>query len=137
MTTKFLTVAGAVSKPATMEVPVGITLTREAMKLAGGATVPEAGGAGRRRHDGPVQKSDDLEEPITKTTGGLIVPPRRSWAGASLYVRPGRRSPADRGVGVCDQCSFCTEFCPRYLLGPPHRAAQGHAFPGVQHGRRG
>ena len=36
------------------------------------------------------------------------------------------------GRSACDQCRFCTEFCPRYLLGhpiEPHRAMQSLGFP--------
>ena len=35
------------------------------------------------------------------------------------------------GRSACDQCRFCTEFCPRYLLGhpiEPHRAMQSLGF---------
>jgi len=35
------------------------------------------------------------------------------------------------GRSACDQCRFCTEFCPRYLLGhpiQPHRAMQSLGF---------
>jgi Na+-translocating ferredoxin:NAD+ oxidoreductase RnfC subunit len=37
------------------------------------------------------------------------------------------------GQSVCDQCSFCTELCPRYLLGhsiQPHRAMRSLLFAG-------
>jgi Na+-translocating ferredoxin:NAD+ oxidoreductase RnfC subunit len=70
-----------------------------------------------------------LDEPVTKTTGGLIVIPadhglvpryRRDW---NAIARIGR--------SACDQCSFCTEMCPRYLLGhpiEPHRAMRALGF---------
>jgi Na+-translocating ferredoxin:NAD+ oxidoreductase RnfC subunit len=66
---------------------------------------------------------------VTKTTGAVIVLPRdhvvsrryaRDWA---RMVRIGR--------SACDQCSFCTELCPRYLLGhpiEPHKAMRGLMF---------
>jgi Na+-translocating ferredoxin:NAD+ oxidoreductase RnfC subunit len=126
VTRKFLTVAGAVANPVTIEVSVGTTF-REALGLAGGATVPDpavlVGGVMMGR------LSTDLEEPITKTTGGLIVLPRdhtlvrrysRSWQQVSRI-----------GASACDQCSFCTEMCPRYLLGhpiEPHKAMRSLVY---------
>ena len=72
VTEKFLTVAGAVKDPVTIRVPVGISF-REAIDLAGGATVPNPavliGGVMMGR------LAADLDQPITKTTGGLIVLP--------------------------------------------------------------
>jgi Na+-translocating ferredoxin:NAD+ oxidoreductase RnfC subunit len=35
------------------------------------------------------------------------------------------------GASCCDQCSFCTEFCPRYLLGhpiEPHKAMRSLGY---------
>jgi Na+-translocating ferredoxin:NAD+ oxidoreductase RnfC subunit len=35
------------------------------------------------------------------------------------------------GKSACDQCSYCTEFCPRYLLGydvQPHKVMRGLGF---------
>ncbi len=126
VTRKFLTVAGAVANPVTAEVSVGTTF-REALGLAGGATTPDpavlVGGVMMGR------LSTNLEEPITKTTGGLIVLPRdhilvrrysRSWQQVSRI-----------GASACDQCSFCTEMCPRYLLGhpiEPHKAMRSLVY---------
>ncbi len=126
VTRKFLTVAGGVANPVTVDVAVGTTF-REALGLAGGATVPDpavlVGGVMMGR------LTLDLEEPITKTTGGLIVLPRdhflvgrysKSWKDISRI-----------GASACDQCSFCTEMCPRYLLGhpiEPHKAMRSLVF---------
>ena len=35
------------------------------------------------------------------------------------------------GKSACDQCSYCTEFCPRYLLGyevQPHKVMRSLGF---------
>ena len=35
------------------------------------------------------------------------------------------------GKSACDQCSYCTEFCPRYLLGydvQPHKVMRSLSF---------
>ena len=51
----------------------------------------------------------------------------------SLIQRHNAKWPQIARVGrsACDQCRFCTEFCPRYLLGhpiQPHRAMQSLGF---------
>jgi Na+-translocating ferredoxin:NAD+ oxidoreductase RnfC subunit len=126
VTHKYLTVAGAVASPVTVKVPVGITIG-EVLEAAGGATVDEfgilLGGIMMAR------PAASMDIPVTKTTGGIIVLPadhsliRRHNASWSQVQRIGR--------SACDQCRFCTEFCPRFLLGhpiEPHRAMQSLGF---------
>jgi len=126
VTHKYLTVAGAVANPVTLRVPVGISIG-EAIEAAGGATVAEfgilLGGVMMAR------PAAGLDVPVTKTTGGIVVLPAthplllRHTAPWSQIQRIGR--------SACDQCRFCTEFCPRYLLGhpiEPHRAMQSLGF---------
>ncbi len=123
---KFISVAGAVAHPCTLKVPVGVTLG-ECIEAAGGATIPDphyvVGGAMMGR----LEASADAL--VTKTTGAVIVLPGdhsvvRRFAGTwSTIQRVGR--------AACDQCSFCTELCPRYLLGhpiEPHRAMRSLGF---------
>jgi Na+-translocating ferredoxin:NAD+ oxidoreductase RnfC subunit len=50
-----------------------------------------------------------------------------------LIVKKAQSRPVFTRVGrsTCDQCSFCTEFCPRYLLGhdvQPHRVMRNMLF---------
>jgi Na+-translocating ferredoxin:NAD+ oxidoreductase RnfC subunit len=126
VTHKYLTVAGAVSDPVTLRAPIG-TSVGELIAAAGGATVPEPavllGGAMMARLAG------DLGEPVTKTTGGVLVLPREH----ALARRHAQTWSAVARIGrsACDQCRFCTELCPRYLLGhpiEPHRAMQALGF---------
>jgi Na+-translocating ferredoxin:NAD+ oxidoreductase RnfC subunit len=126
VTHKYLTVAGAVANPVTLRVPVGITIG-EVIDAAGGPTVPDFGillGGVMM-----AKPAADLNVPVTKTTGGIIVLP----AEHALIRR--HNAPwmhiAKIGRSACDQCRFCTEFCPRYLLGhpiEPHRAMQSLGF---------
>jgi len=126
VTHKYLTVAGAVQNPVTLRVPVGMSVG-EAIAAAGGATVAQfdvlMGGVMMGK------LAANLEEPVTKTTGGLIVLPNQH-----LLIGRYRREwlHADRiGRSACDQCSFCTELCPRYLLGhpiEPHKAMRALGF---------
>ena len=126
VTHKYLTVAGAVVSPSTLRVPVGITIG-EVIEAAGGPTVESFGvllGGVMM-----AKPAADLNVPVTKTTGGIVVLPsehaliRRHNAPWIHVQRVGR--------SACDQCRFCTEFCPRFLLGhpiEPHRAMQSLGF---------
>ena len=126
VTHKYLTVAGAVAEPVTLRVPVGITIG-EVIEAAGGPTVANFGvllGGVMM-----AKPAADLDVPVTKTLGGIIVLPAehaliRRHNAPWMHV-------AKIGRSACDQCRFCTEFCPRYLLGhpiEPHRAMQSLGF---------
>jgi len=56
-----------------------------------------------------------LDEPVRKTTSGLLVLPRDNVV--VRYMTRSRTSWVRRGVSTCDQCRDCTDLCPRYLLG--------------------
>ncbi|HEV2448284.1 MAG TPA: 4Fe-4S dicluster domain-containing protein, partial [Candidatus Sulfopaludibacter sp.] len=126
VTHKYLTVAGAVANPVTVRVPIGMAIG-EVLEGAGAPTVPDFGvllGGVMM-----AKPAAGLDVPVTKTTGGIVVLPashpllRRHNAPWSQVQRIGRAS--------CDQCRFCTEFCPRFLLGhpiEPHRAMQSLGF---------
>lgn len=126
VTHKYLTIAGAVRSPVTVRVPIGLSIG-EALEAAGGPTLQTfgvlLGGVMMAR------PAADLSMPVTKTTGGIIVLP----AEHPLIRRHNAPDPLIRRVGraACDQCRFCTEFCPRFLLGhpiEPHRAMQSLGF---------
>lgn len=126
VTSKFLTIAGAVNQPATIEVPVGTSFA-EAVELAGGANVPEPvaliGGAMMGKF------CDDFSQPITKTSGGMIVL-NRDHPLVHRYTLPWDAIKRI-GASACDQCNFCTFYCPRYLLGhpiEPHAAMRSLGF---------
>jgi Na+-translocating ferredoxin:NAD+ oxidoreductase RnfC subunit len=132
VTHKFLSVAGAVRTPVTLRVPVGTPFS-EVIAAAGGSAVADfgvlVGGVMM------AKPAASLDEAVTKTTGGLVVLPSTH----PLLAR--RRAPWKHieriGRSACDQCRFCTEFCPRYLLGhpiEPHRAMQALGFTGPQDG---
>jgi Na+-translocating ferredoxin:NAD+ oxidoreductase RnfC subunit len=118
--TKFLTVGGAVPHPITVEVPVGTTYG-EVIALAGlkktdGVTFIDGGPM-----MGRIVTS--LDEVITKTCGGILVLPNTH----PLIVRMTRTEPQIKRIArsACDQCTDCTELCPRRLLGypvQPHRS---------------
>lgn len=116
---KYVTVTGAVHWPVTTIVPVGISFA-ECLDLAGGATTSEVVVLTGGVMMGGV--ATDLSLPVSKTIGGLIVLPaahpliQKKSAPKETFLRIGHWQ--------CDQCSFCTELCPRYILGypiQPHR----------------
>lgn len=123
---KTLTIAGAVRSPQTLTVPLGTSLL-ECIAAAGGATVAD-----------PVlciggmmmgETTADLGRPVTKTTGGVIVLSREHH----VVERKLKPAAAQNAIGksACDQCRYCTEFCPRYLLGyvvEPHQVMRSLAF---------
>ncbi len=126
VTRKALTVAGDVPSPASFDVPLGVSL-REVVKATGrdnlDGVAAFVGGAmmGKLTHD--------FEQVVTKTTGGLIVLPEDH----KLVQRQSLPEKAWHRIGKsgCDQCSYCTEMCPRYLLGydvQPHKVMRGLSF---------
>ena len=126
VTEKFLSVCGAVQQPKSFWAPVG-TPFRDLIAVAGGATVPDFGIFISGIMMGTL--TFDLDDVVTKTTGGLIVLPRDHY----LMSRRTRSQQEMNHIGksACDQCSYCTEFCPRYLLGydvQPHKVMRSLGF---------
>jgi len=114
---KFIAVAGAVESPATVKVPVGISFAEvlSRFRITTSQYVVRSGGLMM----GAVEY--DLTESISKRTGALIVLPSDHYC-VTMYERFKTDHDTDRiAKAGCDQCSFCTEFCPRYLLGQPVR----------------
>ena len=126
VTRKWITVAGAVRKPVTFAAPVGMTFA-EAIAIAGGAAAEKYGVFVGGVMMGALEF--DMQRVVTKTTGGLIVLP----AEHTLVVRKSQPEKAMRRIGksACDQCSYCTELCPRYVLGydvQPHKVMRSLGF---------
>ena len=126
VTKKFICVAGAVKKPSSFFVPIG-TSFKDVIEFAGGTKVKEFGifvGGVMMGH-----LTFNLDEVITKTTAGLIVLP------IDHYLIKRKNQPEQNwhrsGKSACDQCSYCTELCPRYLLGyqvEPHKVMRSLGF---------
>ena len=109
--TKFVTVAGLVNHPVTVEVPVGITV-KDLIDMAGGVSTEEhvllMGGP----MTGRICSSNDI---VTKTTKALLVLPPTCppIAKRQRSIKNNLRN----AMSVCSQCSMCTSLCPRNLLG--------------------
>jgi Na+-translocating ferredoxin:NAD+ oxidoreductase RnfC subunit len=126
ITKKFICIAGTVRKPSSFFVPIG-TSFKDVIEFTGGAKAKEFGvfvGGVMMGH-----LTFDLNEVITKTTAGLIILPKEH------YLIKRKNQPEENwhriGKSACDQCSYCTEFCPRYLLGyqvEPHKVMRSLGF---------
>ncbi len=117
VTTKFLSLAGAVPEPKTIEVPFGITIA-EAFTLAGLKNLK-----GLKVIDGGPMMGRLIQDPqteiVSKTCGGLIALPQDHILIKKLQRTDGENSRIARSA--CDQCTDCSELCPRALLGYPIR----------------
>jgi Na+-translocating ferredoxin:NAD+ oxidoreductase RnfC subunit len=129
LTHKMLTIAGAVKSPVTIKVPIGTTY-RECVKYAGGLTTDDPilviGGLMMGQH------TDDLDTPVTKTSTGVVILPRSHHV-IERKLKPNKVQ-AKIGKSACDQCRYCTEYCPRFLLGyavEPHQVMRTLAFTGT------
>jgi len=129
VTETFITITGAVKNPVTIKVPVG-TPIQELLNFAGGPSTTKpitalAGGAMMGHLE------TDFSKPVTKLTAGYIFLPNDHI----LIRRRNQSIPEMKKIGqsACDQCTYCTEFCPRYLLGyeiEPHKVMRSLGFAG-------
>ncbi len=114
VTHSLMTIHGNVKQPLTAWFPVGMRYG-EALQIAGGATIADF----ILLDGGPMMGKvvTDLDTPVTRVSSGIIVLGRDTH----LAARKTQAEIAFKRIGksACDQCSLCTEMCPRYLLGYP------------------
>ena len=125
--TKFLNITGEVERPVTLEVPIGTSFA-DVLAYAGPKRADFALLVG-----GPMmgRLCDDIKEPVTKTTSALILLPPDHGLVQRYRVMQSPSQVRRIGKSACDQCTFCTELCPRALLGhpiQPHRAMRSLLF---------
>ncbi len=130
VTDRFVTVCGAVERPGTFRAPIGTPFS-DLIRAAGGITEP----APALIAGGPMMGTcvEEFSDPLLKTISGLIVLSKDH----PLIVR--KSMPLEKILWinrtVCCQCSYCTQMCPRYLIGheiQPHlimRASQHGPLP--------
>lgn len=116
-TEKYLTVTGEVRKPVVLKVPIG-TSFRECIELAGGALCEEyflvSGGPMMGR---PIPMAELDKEYVTKTTSGILVLRADSFLSRHNDIPVAHM--LNRAHSACIQCSYCTQMCPRHLMGHP------------------
>jgi Predicted NADH:ubiquinone oxidoreductase, subunit RnfC len=126
VTMKYVTVAGDVPNPVTVRVPVG-TPIRKLLELSGRGDL-----TGYAVIDGGPMMGPLLKDPdgfITKKSKGLVVLPDDH----SLIMHKKRemKSAIRLNRSACEQCSMCTDMCPRHLLGhgtSPHKMVRAMAY---------
>lgn len=126
VTKKFVCVTGAIKNPATFFVPVGTTY-RELIEYCGGTTIDDFGIMVSGILMGSL--TFNLDDVVTKTCAGIIILPKEHYL-ISRYNRD-IENMNRIGKSACDQCSYCTELCPRYLLGydvQPHKVMRSLEF---------
>ncbi|HON57072.1 MAG TPA: SLBB domain-containing protein, partial [bacterium] len=128
---KYLTITGEVKKPITIKVPVGVRI-KDILSFAGGVTVSDPVFI----DGGPMMGSVVFDEntPVSKTSAGYIVLSKQH----PLIIRKTLPQQSTQRIGksACDQCSYCTEFCPRYLVGHdvrPHAVMRSLGLTGGQY----
>lgn len=120
---KLVTVAGEVERPGVYEAPIGMSAA-EVINAAGGPLLDDF----RVLDGGPMMGHllRSLEEPVVKTTAGLIVLPVDHHV-VSVRTISDRMS-VRRTSAICCHCRICTDMCPRFLEGhriEPHLAMRG------------
>lgn len=129
VTDKYVSVLGEVQKPRIIKVPIGSSV-RDCITAAGGAVIRDyaviVGGA--MMGDNLIGSEID-EAVITKTDGAVIVVPEDNFV-----IERNKQSMEhikNKAKAACIQCSLCTEYCPRYLIGhqlEPHRIMRALAY---------
>ena len=113
---KYMTIGGDVPEATLLRVPVGMPLT-ECLAAAGAACEPGRqyilGGPMMGRY---VYGADLAKEVVTKTTSGILVLPE-----SAEWSMPALQQMINRARSACIQCHYCTDLCPRHLLGHPLR----------------
>lgn len=117
LTQKYLTVTGAVESPAVIKAPIGTSFA-ECLALAGG---PSQGGcivvSGGPMMGAPMTMEEAMASHVTKTTSGYLVLPSSARLWQKHMTSP--RFTVRQAQTACVQCTFCTQLCPRWLLGHP------------------
>lgn len=131
VTEKYVTVSGDVPNPVTLKVPVGTPVER--LLEQAGVTAPLESLC--IINGGPMMggllhpESNPADRYVTKKTKGLIVLPKDH----SLVQKKQKTMDAAKRFNrsACEQCSMCTDLCPRHLLGHstvPHKIVRAMAY---------
>lgn len=116
-TDKYLTVTGEVRRPSILKVPVGTSL-EQCIEMAGGVASDRVMVVSGGPMMGiPLSWAEAMERTVTKTTSGILVLPEDGAVDRRRKTEI--RHMLNRARSACIQCTFCTQLCPRYLLGHP------------------
>ncbi|BAH05814.1 4Fe-4S dicluster domain-containing protein [Clostridium kluyveri] len=129
VTYKYVTVIGEVGNPSIIKVPIG-TKVMECIDKCGGTTVDDytviMGGPMMGKK---LSKEEAEDTVITKTNGGIIVIPRNHLIQQKESISIDHM--INKAKSSCIQCHYCTDMCPRFLIGHPlhpHKVMRGIAL---------
>jgi Na+-translocating ferredoxin:NAD+ oxidoreductase RnfC subunit len=116
VTTKVLTVTGEAARPGIINAPIGTPIA-ECVEKCGGVKVDDPvyvlGGPMMGSFLDTREAFEDAV--VTKTTGGVIVLPRGHYLHTQATLDPVVMQ--RRAATACIQCRYCTDLCPRFLIG--------------------
>ena len=125
---RYVTVTGEVNNPVILDVPIGTSIA-DCIAAAGGAKVERYAiikGGPMMGRQYSMENAGSLT--IGKQDGGIVILPE------DHYLIEFSKKPIEHMINqaksVCIQCSYCTEMCPRYLIGHkmrPHRVMRSVA----------
>ncbi len=113
VTEKYITITGEVKKPQTFLAPIGTKMS-DLIKLAGGETVDNAEYIMGGPMMGPLGSCDDY---VTKTSNAVIVLPSDHYV--VMKKKANSNIGIKRAMASCSQCHYCTDLCPRHIIGHP------------------
>ncbi len=113
VTHKFVTIAGEVNRPMTLRVPIGTSIG-ELIDYAGGSTLEDYAIVLGGPMMGTIGSRYDV---VKKTTNAVLLLPQDHYI---VKKKQGKTSiDIKRAMAACCQCTYCTDLCPRALLGHP------------------
>jgi len=119
VTRKYVSILGETKQPIILDVPIGISVKEcinfiEEINLENFSII--IGGPMM----GLVLNSEEvLKRSITKTDSAIIIIPSKHFL--VNHASQKLEHIINKAKSSCIQCSYCTELCPRYLLGHPIR----------------
>ena len=116
-TEKYLTVTGEVREPSVLKVPVGTSFA-QCIEMAGGTTSDKVMVvSGGPMMGAPMSWEAAMNASVTKTTSGILVLPEDGAIDRRRKTQLNHM--LNRAKAACIQCIFCTQLCPRHMLGHP------------------
>ena len=113
VTSKVVSIVGEIDNPATLRLPIGMTV-RDAVKLAGNVTTEDPA----YLMGGPMMgRLGDENTLITKTTNAIII--LDGSHDIVLKMHKDLDVERRRASSACCQCRTCTDLCSRHALGHP------------------
>lgn len=113
VTHKYVTITGEVNDPRTFYAPIGSKIYG-LIKRCGGSKIEDPAILIGGPMMGFLGTDQDV---VTKTTNAIIVLPKDHPVVLRKRVKVGIDT--KRAMAACCQCNYCTDLCPRHLLGHP------------------